>query len=342
MLFIILHHFIVFGLRSAGYWAEDAITNSGIIFNSFFVIAANCFVLISGYFGIKAKWKGAIRLYVMCVFYAVLFATYSYFFIDGFTIKKLFLSFFPFSYSSLWFIKTYFYLFLLSPILNKIIENCNKKELIVVLLLLGILTFYFGFLWRNSINMNGYNVMNFIFLYFIGRFIALHTSNVTSMKRRTICIGVYLLCTVVILVVIEMIVHLDMNRKWIWRCGYYYNNPLVICSAIAFFCFFRTLSFKIKAINWSATSVLAVYLIHENQCIRSNLYPYINELGQSIDNVGALWLYLLLIAVVILVGCILIDKVRILITNPIEKALNRIGLDNYTDKIINKLDNLMK
>ena len=57
MLFILLHHFIVHGsefVTAPSVWLT--------IMNSFLVIAVDCFVLISGYFGIKAKWKGFIHL----------------------------------------------------------------------------------------------------------------------------------------------------------------------------------------------------------------------------------------------------------------------------------------
>ena len=66
MLFILLHHFIVHGsefVTAPSVWLT--------IMNSFLVIAVDCFVLISGYFGIKAKWKGFIHLYVLCAFYSV-------------------------------------------------------------------------------------------------------------------------------------------------------------------------------------------------------------------------------------------------------------------------------
>ncbi len=63
MFYIVLHHFIVHGLKSAGYWGE-AINIYSVISNSFIIVGVNCFVLISGYFGIQSSWKGFIHLYV--------------------------------------------------------------------------------------------------------------------------------------------------------------------------------------------------------------------------------------------------------------------------------------
>lgn len=67
MLFILLHHFIVHGsefVTAPSVWLT--------IMNSFLVIAVDCFVLISGYFGIKAKWKGFIHC-MYCVPFIVCF-----------------------------------------------------------------------------------------------------------------------------------------------------------------------------------------------------------------------------------------------------------------------------
>lgn len=177
MFYIILHHFIVHGLKTAGYFGDD-IDVSSLFFNSFFLIAVNCFVLISGYFGIKFSWKSFVHLYITCVFYILGFTILTFIYKDSFSIKELLISFLPFSHSPYWFINSYIYLFLLSPILNKAINNFTKREFILALFILALLSFYFGFFWQGSINSNGCNFMNFIFLYFIARFIALHTKNV--------------------------------------------------------------------------------------------------------------------------------------------------------------------
>jgi peptidoglycan/LPS O-acetylase OafA/YrhL len=44
MLFIVLHHFIVHGLESAGYFTNTVTSMYGVFFNSLFVVAVNCFI----------------------------------------------------------------------------------------------------------------------------------------------------------------------------------------------------------------------------------------------------------------------------------------------------------
>jgi hypothetical protein len=222
--------------------------------------------------------------------------------------------------------------------LNKVVDNCSKKEYIGLLLFWSILTFYCGFLWQGEINNRGYNVMNFIFLYFIGRFIALHTQNAITAKKRTIYICVYLLCSIITGILSLSITHLNMDRKWLFTYVYPYNSPLMIISSIAFVLFFRSIKVQNKQINWCAQSVLAVYLLHENGFVGSRLYPYINKLGQHYaGHECVLVIYFVFLAITVMIVGILIDKIRQVITNPIEKNINRINWDAYTQKLINKL-----
>jgi hypothetical protein len=274
----------------------------------------------------------------MCTFYAILMTVLSCIYTDSFSLKNLILPFLSLSHGT-WFISCYFYLFLLSPMLNTVVDHCNKKKFVMLLVVFGVLTFYFGFLQRKSINANGYNIMQFMFLYFVGRFISLHTPNIISLKNRITYIAVYLLCSLAIVGFVELVVHLGLNKEWIRIWAYPYNSPLIVIAAVAFFLFFRTLTFQNRLINWSATSVLAVYLIHESIFVGGLLYPFVYQIGQQITGEWLLWIYLLVFAVAIVVGCILIDKVRMWLTNPIENCLNRINWSSYVDKLINGLVN---
>lgn len=86
-------------------------------------ISVVCFVLISGYFGIKFSFKKLILLLSQIIFYNVLCYVVSSLCLDSFTFKEFVKSFLPLTYNQdLWFIRTYIILFLLVPIINKYIE----------------------------------------------------------------------------------------------------------------------------------------------------------------------------------------------------------------------------
>ncbi len=332
---IVLHHFIGHGLQVTVI-GSGRTTDAGLIVASFLVIGVNCYILISGYFGIKAQWKGFFRLYLACVFFDLLFKVLHS--IDTHTLdfKEMILSLFPFSNTGLWFIPQYFYLYLLSPVLNKVIDNCSKRQHIQMLFIWGILAYYFGFLWLGTIS----HFIYFIFLYFLGRFIALYTENVTTPKRRMVYVCIYLLSVVVRAVCAVTMFH--MGQDWILNIGFSYKNPLMLVSSVSVFLFFRSLNFQNKIINWFAASSFAVYLIHENKFVVPYLYGYVYNLPQQIDNNYLLGLSLILLAIITVVGCVLADKVRRMITNPIEKILDRVDWKEHSNKWIDRLEKVIK
>lgn len=154
------------------------------------IIVVNTFVLISGYFGIKGILKKIISLYFICFFYSLiyfLFNTYNTHTISVNGILDLFLCF---THTPLWFIESYIALLLFSPILNFAIKNFTRKQYNIIILFLTVYNIYMGWFWQVELNTSGYNVMNFIYLYFIGRYINIYKLNL-SIKYSSI---IYLAC----------------------------------------------------------------------------------------------------------------------------------------------------
>jgi hypothetical protein len=177
MLFILFLHVFGGALHIVG------TSISATFFESFFVVAVNCFVLISGYFSIRASWKGFIHLYIFCTSYYLFFGI-----LDSLNIinprpfgiielKRMVLSFFPFTHSGNWFLQVYFCLFIISPLLNKFINSLDKYKHILCLLILTIVNIWLGFYATNQMpnnsnqNTNRYNIMNFVFYWEIYLFI---------------------------------------------------------------------------------------------------------------------------------------------------------------------------
>jgi hypothetical protein len=184
--------------------------------------------------------------------------------------------------------------------------------------------------------------MNFMFLYFIGGFIARHVSNVQTGKRRLVYLGGYLFCSLLTAAIGLVILQSGVHLKWLKFLCFPYNSPFIVAAAVAVFLFFRSLSIQSKYINWAASSALAIYLIHNNSHVFSHLKDYVAKLGQTVDNSFLLAAYLFLLAVGIMIACILIDKVRILITNPVEKLFNRFDWNGYAAGFITRIEKCIK
>ncbi|WP_157784290.1 acyltransferase family protein [Treponema primitia] len=310
---------------------------SATIFESFFVVAVNCFVLISGYFSIKASWKGFIHLYIFCTSYYLGFGI-----LDSLNIinphsfgivelKRIIISFFPFTHSGNWFLQVYFCLFVISPLLNKLISLFNKYKHISCLVILTIVNIWVGFYAINPMpnnsnpNANGYNIMHFVYLYFIGRYIYLYLSTEYKIKSYLL---IYILLSLILSALILLVSKLEINDWYVLKLNSLnYNNPLILLSSISLFLVFRKFKVMNKKINWLAKSALAVFIIHTS-IPYGNIFQYLNsKFGLNWYK----WLLYFLAVIVVFFMCLLIDKIRMLITNPIENILSKINVAKYYD-----------
>ena len=319
MLLIVMHHLIAHGMRNVGYLPyplEEICLDKQIPFialNAFTVIAVNCYVLISGYFGINPTWKKLWNLFAICAFYSVGHYLVYALLNDTFSIKTFVYSFLPFSHNQgLWFVTCYIGLFLISPLLNAAVSYLNEKkktEWFKVLGGLAIITFYFGYLWRTELNHNGYNLLNFIFLYMIGRYLNVKNKFIQKKYKGSYFFISYFVCTLITasLGIFFLLCKgtSDYLFYWAWR----YNSPFVILGAVSLFMFFNSLTIRKKWINYIAASTFSVYLIHENMYFNILIYNHVYELSSGM-NIVTLIIYLMMIALIVFGGCIFIDFIR--------------------------------
>lgn len=319
MYMIILHHLIAHGLRCVGYSAYPMESFDFqrqfpfVILNAFCVVAVNCYVLISGYFGIKPTLKKLLNLFFICAFYSIIHYLIYTSINDVFSLKQFIFSFLPFSHTrGLWFVGCYIALFLISPLLNMAVCQLEKesfREWGICLLGLAIIAFYFGYFWRTGYNVDGYTLLNFIFLYMLGRFLYCHRS---IWKRITACkaLGMYGICSIVIALLALFVLTITSDAHLTFLIAWRYNSPVVIISAVFLFVFFTKLNMKSSFINSIAASTFSVYLIHENTYFRD---VYLEPLHKISTELSMIQLFLLVFmgAFTILIVSILIDQIRI-------------------------------
>ena len=97
--------------------------------------------------------------------------------------------------------------------------------------------------------------------------------------------------------------------KLIWHLSFPYCSPIIILNAILFFMVFAKLDIKSAVVNWLAKSCLSIYLIHENR-------PYVTMLigiatVYGLDHIASplpQMMYLLVLALFVMIGAIIIDK----------------------------------
>jgi hypothetical protein len=328
MYYIVVHHILIHALHQvAGYGLTVDLSKYTIIstiLDSFLFVAVNSFILISGFFSIRLKMSKLIHIYILCAAYGALFY-FLHLYLDGQSIGRTFLkqSLFAISHSDLWFIQSYFFLCLLSPLLNGSIDYMNKKQHLSVIIALTFLNVYFGFVWQNPINPDGYNVMNFIFIYVIGQYIKKYISIQKLTEVRNKLIFLYIVMSVVFGLWVLFVVFI-LKRSAMSTISWSYNNPVIIISAIMFFCVFLTFNFRSKKINWLATSTIAVYIIQENRYFRLYIHDVIISITNHsvlLNDIVLMYLLILLFALLFMIACLLFDKVLQKIISPVERLL---------------------
>lgn len=282
-------------------------------------VGVNCFVLISGYYGIKLKLRSVLNLYLICAIYALI-GYLLHIYIDGANIDRgiLYHSLFCISHSSLWFVKCYAGLILLSPLLNEAMEHMSRRNYQWVLALLTILNVYFGFLWKDRVfNADGYTIANFVYIYIIGGYISRYVDIEWCRKHKTMNICIYLTSSLLWSGSIILERYVPMPREeWFWG----YNNPFTLIGSISFFMLFLSIpKFYNKWINWLAAGTFAVYVVHCGRYIGGWYVKYVGLLANythAAYGIAITVFCMLLISILIVFIIATFDKLRACVMQP--------------------------
>lgn len=325
MLMVVILHFVGHNALSSQSLVEQGNNNwwSANILESFCVCAVNTFVLISGYFGIKASLRKIILFLLPIMFYEFIISLIYY----GVYHQ---LSFTPFNY---WFVPPFFLLMLFSPIINAGLKQMNRKMCAFTILLLCL---FLILPFKTILSLNsGKNFEIFLTLYIIGYFLKNHY---TIKKSSNYYFASYAICSTLILLETYLFAVFGYY-KGSGTVSYNYDNPLLIIQTVCLLLAFTSITPPIMStrINWVASSAFFVYIISEN----TNIYlkPYgLYDLLNVNSWINSPWYFLSILgsSIIVFILCIIIDKIRILTFHALE---NYIGdkLDNIENIIKNKI-----
>lgn len=321
MVMIVIHHCIVHGLGLTSFdpnWGTNLCIPGKWVFpaclsNCFCICAVNCFILISGYFGIRTNKTKIIYLLFALFFYAI---TLNFIpnIVEGKYINAckalLFISKSPY-----WFVIDYLFLMVFAPILNLAFKKLPNKDILLYTLSLLIISSYFGFVWGHAANSNGYTLFQFILMYCIGRLIRLKDFSI----KKFWGIAGYILASGLCGVFMFIFWKYGFS-KYAWRMTFY-NNPLIIIASIFLFLVFKDLEIKSKIINSLAKSAFGIYLIQSSPFVAHFLYVWIREHAfeyannQSYTQGGGMLIFSIIFAAIMIAAIsLLIDKVRLILS----------------------------
>lgn len=266
-------------------------------------VCVNCFVLISGYFGIKWKAKSFSKLIYNILFWGII-AYGASIVLTKYIAPPTPLyenSFIYEAFNPRWFIGAYLCLYIISPIINAFIEKCSNKELGKYLIVFYIFSTIFGWLLKlNNFN-EGMSELSLIGLYAIGAYLRRTDMKIFSYKSYTNLL-IFIGLGFVLVVANTLVFSAGIDKSL-----YGYLNPIVILQAIYLFLFFKNLNIGyLPWVNVIAASAFSVYLFHDH----SYIFPYYTLLGKWM-NVNSTLPLISMIGVIalIFIFCTLIDSI---------------------------------
>ena len=280
----------------------------------FCIICTNIFVLISGWYGIRFSAKGLLKFIFQVFFWN--FIAYLIFIFLGNNFSISHIKSLLCLDGKLWFVISYIFLYVISPILNAFIDSTDKKNFKKVLLAVLVFQTLVGWISKIGYFVDGYSPMSFISLYLLARYVNRYPNKYFTLPLAIDLILYIGLCLIIIISVIVSAM-----------CGetieglYSYISPFVIAASLFFVLAFSKMPIhKAKhIILYFSPSVFAVYLFHENPFIHKYFYAIINNIYNNYR-------------IIELIGCVLllfiavttIDKLRILIWKSITSSKNKV------------------
>mgnify|MGYP004442368247 FL=1 len=269
-----------------------------VLLHSIAVICVNCFVLISGYFGIRWKWRSFSNLIFQIVFWFLLDSILAY--CLGDQPQTIALAFFT-NFPQRWFIAAYIGLYVIAPVLNAFIEKCDEKALLHMLLAYYAYSTLFGYIGHTPDMNEGMSVISLMGLYFVGAY--LKKASWTERFTAKNYFAAFSTCVLLLATASLSLLCIGVSNSPLG-----YLNPLVILESAMLFMTFKRLNVRGgTAIRFFASSIFAVYLFH----IHSLIYRrYIDTCDRIVSESNSFTLALCFMLTVMLTA-VLIDKVRL-------------------------------
>lgn len=313
MLLIVAHHFSVHG----GFYYDVSVISLNRFWIQFLIpcgrVGTNCFVMISGYFLVadtKFRFSKILKFWSKLFIYSVVM--YLFFCAVGwetFVLRGFVYSLFPVTQENWWFASTYFVMYLFHPFLSRFLISLQKKTYAKLLVLMFICWSLIPTITNRSFQENDF--VWFIFLYSFAGYVRLHGFHLLpTLKACAIASGILFAAIIASFIVPDL-----LALKWEVFSPYTYYLiddtrmlPIFLFSAALFLLFEKKKPKCNRAVNTLSGATFGVYLLHDHPISRKLLW---NRIFQNASYAQSAWLipYSLAVALIVFVGCMLVDLI---------------------------------
>lgn len=276
-------------------------------------VCVNCFVVISGYFGIRWKWKGIVSYFFQLSFWAAIVYVACGMMgrhpLSGIELGQVTIN----AILGNWFFMCYLGVYVLAPVMNAFAEKCDTRQIGYVLIAFFIYQTIFGYILKARVDLlQGLNILNLCGFYMLGAY--LKRSKLKCFKWRAWMDLCMYFGIAFFLALLSIVTKYFGATKDVFS----YISPFAIIQTAYLFLFFKKIQIKRyeKLIMFFSTSAFAVLLMHS----WSGAGIYFDVCRSIHDNMPLPFVFVLLFMGLFFVGAVIIDKIRIFL---FEKTIGR-------------------
>lgn len=267
--------------------------------------AVPIFIMISGYFGIRASVKGVVNLLKFVVVLYIPLLIIQFIVRGGVEIKDIASILFPISRTNTWFIRTYLWLYLLSPMINLAIKNSTIEKRILYIGILFLISNYSGIVGDDVTLLQGKNIITFTFYYMVGNLLSESRNKWIEFDAKGL-LFFWLLINILIIGGYTF-VGADGMRKEVFEFVFTrYNSPMLWLNAVLSFILLAHIKIQSSFINKIAKSCLAIYILHCSYVSWSVVKPACIYLLDSFQSIFVIFAAVVLLALLVTILCIVI------------------------------------
>lgn len=277
---------------------------------SWIFVCVPCFIVISGYFGIRWKWKGLFNYLFQISFWGGLVYLVTWILgMHTFRPLSMMKNMTCFLYGGNWFFSAYLGLYMFAPILNAFIDNSDEKQLRNMTFAFFLFQTIFGWIFKMQEFYYGLTTTSLLGWYLIGGWIRKSTWKGFSLKpwqNMAVFLGIGQ---------ISVLVALGAAYAGVEKGTYSYISPLQVIQTTYLFLFCKSLKVTKgeKFITFFASSAFSGLLIHSWE--GTTIYGSVNNWISDKLPVPFIFAFIWILVLFSCACCL--DKIRIFCWNRI-------------------------
>ncbi|WP_288724844.1 acyltransferase [uncultured Treponema sp.] len=332
MLLIIGHHALYHGCSESLIFATDFRTLFIQGFSAFGSLGNYIFVYISSWFLIDSLYsnKKLYSIWKQVFFYSIIFVFIMYILkiecietsdlsFSKIGIKQLISYCFPFLTGKYWFASCYIIFYCFSPYYAILVKNMDERIHLKLVLMLILFTLILPIIPLQNISwLFGGNLLIFVTIYFVCAYCKIYKKKLFNNRLSYLLVSFFCMFFIIgwrICITYHFGQEIDKGNELFVKSGAILNlftsmySIINLFLAYCLFYFFSSFNFTSNIINKLGSSVLGVYLIHDNPLVRGLLWNKI--FNMEVLSQSALF-PILFIAIIICVFmiCSVLDIIR--------------------------------